>query len=291
MKQKTLLLTLVLLASTFFTLSAQEVLVSENFSSQDWQDEIARLNPGADEFGVLINPNATNIAEYTPGATYTNINAIDLYFDKYLLSGAIEAKEAILPCPLEGHSHTYNNQADIAFRFQNTAAGLIEFPELTSAGLITLHIRNGNSGNPTTIALEKLVDDVWTWVYTFDLQNNSAYDATDRDEIVTYNIDMDGPVKLRLVNNVASAKRFINLYEVEILSKAPNSVRQVMSNPFKIAGRTLIAEQPTKISVYNMIGVVVLEKTIQSQIEIPASIGNGVFMVKSDLGIQKVFLK
>ncbi|MEA4981686.1 MAG: hypothetical protein VB066_03110 [Paludibacter sp.] len=301
MKQKTLLLSLVLCASTLFSLSAQEVLLSENFSSVEWENELKRLNPGADEFGVLINKEATNVLPYvTPeidGTAYTSLNQgynndslPDFYFGKYRLIGAIEVK-AVVTCALGAEFNHNNNEKAVGFRIQNTGAGMIEFPELASAGDFTVHIRNGNSTNATKIAVEKLVDGVWTNVYTFDLQKNSTFEGVTQDEVLTTNLNLEGPVKLRLVNNVSTTKRFINLYGFEIKSRVPNAVGKVVSNPFKVAGRKLTTETPADITIYNTLGAVVFEKNVQDQIEIPATVGNGVFVVKSALGTQKLILK
>lgn len=304
MKQKTLLLSLVLCASTLFSLSAQEVLLSENFSSVEWENELKRLNPGSTDGTVegLINKEATNLAPYTTpiidGAAYTSLNQgynndslPDYYFGKYRLVGAIEAK-AVLPCALGTEFNHDNNGTAVGFRIQNTGAGSIEFPELASVGEITIHVRNGNPSNPTKLGLEKSVDGVWTNIYTFDLQMNSVF-ATNgvQDEVLTTNLDLAGPVKLRLVNNISATKRFINLYGFEVKSRAPQSVTTVKSNPFKVAGRKLTTETPADITIYNTLGAVVFEKNVQDQIEIPATVGNGVFVVKSALGTQKLILK
>lgn len=301
MKQKSLLLSLVLFASSLFSLSAQEVLLSENFSSIEWENELKRLNPGADEFGVLINKEATNVLPYvTPtvdGAAYTSLNQgynndslPDFYFGKYRLIGAIETK-AVLPCALGTEFNHDNNGTAVGFRLQNTASGMIEFPEIASAGDFTIHIRNGNSTNATKVAVEKLVDGVWTNVYTFDLQKNSAFEGVTQDEVLTTNLNLEGPVKLRLINNVATTKRFMNLFGFEIKSRVPNAVGKVVSNPFKVAGRKLTTETPVNIAIYNTLGAVVFEQDVQNEVEVPATVGNGVFVVKSALGTQKLILK
>lgn len=303
MKQKSLLLSLVLCASSLFSLSAQEVLLSENFSTQEWQNELARLNPGSTDgtTATLINKQAKNpLAYVTPtvdGTAYTSLNQgfntdsiPDLYFGKYRLVGAIESK-ALVPCALGTEFNHDNNGTAVGFRIQNQAAGMIEFPEITSAGDLTVHIRNGNSTNTTKIAVEKLVDGTWTNVYTFDLQKNSAFEGVTQDEVLTTNLNLEGPVKLRLVNNVATTKRFINLYGFEIKSRVPNAVDKVVSNPFKIAGRRLTTETPVNIAIYNTLGAMVFEQNVLDQVEIPATVGNGVFVVKSALGTQKLILK
>lgn len=306
MKSKILLFSVVLFISSLFCASAQEILISENFSSAEWETEFKRLNPGSTDGTVagLINKEATNLDAYTTpeidGTAYTSLNQgynndslPDFYFGKYRLIGAIEAK-ALWPCALGAEFNHNNIGTAVGFRIQNTGAGMIEFPELPSVGEITIHIRNGNSTNPTKLGLEKSVDGVWTNIYTFDLQRNSVFEGVTQDEALTVNLDTltaAGPLKLRLVNNVAATKRFMNLYGFKIMSRAPSAVASVKTNPFKIAGRKLTTETPANIAIYNTIGALVLEQRIENAFEIPAFVGNGVFVVKSELGTQKLVLR
>lgn len=306
MKTKILLFSVVLFISSLFCISAQEILISENFSTAEWQAELARLNPGSTDGTVtgLINKEATNLVAYiTPeidGTAYTSLNQgynndslPDFYFGKYRLVGAIEAK-AVWPCALGADFNHDNTGKAVGFRIQNTAAGMIELPELSSVGEITIHIRNGNSTAATKLGLEKSVDGVWTNIYTFNLQKNSLFEGITQDEVLKVNLDTltaAEPLKLRLVNNVSATKRFMNLYGIEVKSKAPSAVASVKTNPFKIAGRKLTTETPANIAIYNTIGSLVLEQRIENTFEIPALVGNGIFVVKSELGTQKLFLK
>lgn len=294
MKTKSLLFLFVFLGTALFTVSAQTVLLSENLSSPEWEAELLRLNPGATD-GEPINPNAPNPNPYatpdpaTTGATsrYLNLNSTDLYFNKYRLVGAIEVLP-VLPCPLgEEWAHDLNGAA-VAFRLQNSVDGLFEFPELPSAGTITVHIRNGNGTNPHAVSLEKFEGDIWLPVHVFDLQPHTALET--RDEVLTYNVDSTDPIKLRLVNNAATPTRFINLYGFEITAHGTTNVPDVDVKPFRVAGRRLIAHEPSRVSVYNILGVLVFENYIVNEIELPTSIGNGVFVVKHEKGAQKIIL-
>lgn len=298
MKSKTLLFTTLLIASSLFSASAQ-TLISENFSSQAWADELARLNPG-----TSLNANALNTVAYTtpPPTTaagagtnaYTNLNAIDRYFDKYLLLGAIECLP-VLPCASGDQiTHNFNNggtETAVAFRILNPG-GYIEFPQIPSAGTITLHIRDGNSTSATTIGLEKydIATSAWVAINTFSLAKYNAYPTT-RDEVVTYNVNSSEPITLRLINNVAATKRFINLYKVDITANPTSDVRSTKVTPFKIIGRKIISEQSTKVILYNIQGALVFEKIIVNEIELPASLGTGLFIAKSEQGVQKITLK
>jgi hypothetical protein len=294
MKTKTLLFLFIFLTAVYYNASAQAVLLKENLSSTAWEAELLRLNPGAVD-GVPINPNAPNPDPYatpdpaTTGATsrYLNLNSTDLYFDKYRLFGAIEVLP-VLPSPL-GEEWVYdNNGAAVAFRLQNTVDGQIEFPELPSAGTIAVHIRNGNAANPHAVGLEKFEGGIWLPIHVFDLQPNSALEY--RCEVLTFEINSSDPIKLRLINNAATPTRFINLYGFEITSHGTTNVPDVDVNSFRVAGRRLIADQPSRVSVYNILGVLVFESHVINDIELPASIGHGVFVVKHDKGAQKIIL-
>lgn len=202
------------------------------------------------------------------------------------MAGAIEALD-VLPCAsVEDIEHNHDNVA-VAFRFQNSAEGILELPEIPNAGILTIHVRNGNSINVTTLDLEKFENNVWTRIHTFDLIPSGAL-RTSIDEVLNYNINSATSVKLRLRN---SGIRYINLYRVSVGSYGVvNSIETTDYKPFTIIGRKLIAESPVKISVYNVLGVMVFEKQVENEIELPAKMGKGIFIINSNQGTQKVFL-
>lgn len=294
MKTKILLFSIAFMATSFFAASAQELLISEEFSTQAWADELLRLNPG-----TSVNPNALNPVAYTTppttggAAPYTKLNAIDRYFGKYLLLGDIECLP-VLPCALGApYAHNYNNagvETAVAFRILNPG-GYIEFPELPSAGTMTLHIRDGNPSSNTTVGLEKFntVTSVWEAIAPITLRKYNAYPTT-RDEVVNYNVNSQLPITLRLINNVATTTRFIDLYRVDITSGVATDVNTLKVTPLKLTGRKLISEKPTNITIYNTVGAKVFEKSSLGEIELPASLGKGIFLVKSNSGTQKIFL-
>jgi hypothetical protein len=263
-----------------FTVCAQELWISEEFSSARWEEELARLNPG------YTTPTETT----GTGSRFTDLNSTDLYFGKYQLMGAIECLP-VLPCPLgPGYTHEYKSVA-VAFRLQNNAEGRIEFPEIPNAGRIILHIRNGNGTNPHQVGLEKFQNGSWVNIHTFDLvPNNTLADAGVRDEVLFYDLNSSEPIKLRLINNVATPIRFMNLYRVDIEAKEATSVPAISIISFNVIGRRLIADRPTYISLYNMLGALVYETNIVNEIEIPASVGHGLFIVRSEYGSQKIMI-
>lgn len=71
----------------------------------------------------------------------------------------------------------------------------------------------------------------------------------------------------------------------------PNSINPPVSNPVKVTGRKITSEQQTSIYIYNLLGVLLLQKHNVTNFEIPLSIGKGIYLVKSPYGSQKLLLK
>ena len=251
-------------------------ILSEDFSSNAWETEITRLNP------AYITPPATG------NNSFTSLNNTDLYFGKYLLTGTIESLE-ILPCASSSPAITHeNNNVAVALRLKNDITGMIEFPEIQNAGLITIHARNGNPDNLTTMVLEKYENGTWTILNSFTLTPNGAFQNV-RDEIFSYSINSNAPIKLRIRN---SGNRYINLYRISIGGYNETSkVTTAVINPLRQTKRTLISEEPLDIRIYSLLGRLVYEKKNNTIFEIPESVGKGIFLVRSSAGNrQKIFL-
>lgn len=206
--KKNFLFSLLLLATCLFSASAQ-TLISEDFSSTAWGTELLRLNPT-----YVKPPNNTSFFELT---------TTQLYFGNYALNGAIvtfngtTAPNTTNVCALfasQGIVHNNGGKA-VAFRFRNTGiTSFMEFPQITSAGNITLHVRNGNATTASTLTLQKYVSGAWTTITTLTVKRADAYYATKIDEIITYNIDINAPVKLRIYGG----DKFIHLFRVDIVA-------------------------------------------------------------------------
>jgi len=63
------------------------------------------------------------------------------------------------------------------------------------------------------------------------------------------------------------------------------------ASSFSMEGRKLITGKATDIYVYNLTGTLLLKAYVENEIDLPASMGNGIFIVRSMLGNQKIFLK
>ena len=245
--------------------------ISEDFSSAEWAKEILRYNP------TYIEP--------TTQSAFTGLNNVNLYFDKYALEGAIVGAPNTPICAVPGNIHHEGNIA-VAFRFRNTGESYMEFPELASAGTITLHVRNGNSTDTTSLTLQKYVNNGWTKINTFILRKTNDFSSTSMDEILKYDVNSAVPIRLRL----SRGAKFINLYRVDVQAYGETGVKTSLSTPLKVIGRKIYCDEPTKLSVYNVLGVSMFEKFIENEIELPVTIDKGIFLVKTNEGVQKIFI-
>ena len=299
MKTKILLFAFVLFASTLLATSPT-LLVSEDFSSDAWQAEFLKQNPG--------DPNAVPpVPAFALSATNFALNSVNLYFEKYYFNGAVLTDgftggvPSIRTCadsianPVNGIVHKESvTGLPVAFRFRNgnalTNTGTyMEFPVLPNAGLITLHARSGNSTAGTTLQLQQFdaVTSAWTTIHTFDLRPYGEVIINSIDEIVTYNISSTSPIKLRIIGGA----KFTYLYRVDVAAYEASGLKSVKESSFKLVGRKLITSKEVNISLYNSVGTLVFEKNAQNEVELPASLGKGIFFVKSNQGSQKIFLE
>lgn len=386
MKTRTLLVMAVLAASTV-CMNAQRLLISEEFSSPEWQAELLRLNPGDDEFGVLINPNAPNVNPYaarTPSVgptgnyAYVNMNLTDLYFGKYKLAGDMEIINGLVhpisdTCALDGGNHNVMiTEGDstgvykpIGFRpFKGT--GYIEFPEISSAGQLTVHAICGNITTASTMRIEKWENDSWVVVANKNIARRNNMNGK-VDVISTHDINSRVPIKLRIglldgtkpyfaifefaveehfsaglkhsidsatvikndnADNIgtavgqypqASYDDFVAAIadattvfdntettqtEVEDAELALNTAitdfeasmidvgtgfNPVNTTTFKQYGRKLVTSEATRISIFNTDGTLLYQQDNVKIMDVPASIRQGIYLVKSKSGVQKMY--
>lgn len=297
MKTKTLLFSFVLIANTLFA-TTPTLLVSEDFSSDAWQAEFLLQNPG----DANVDP---VVPAYTLSASNFGLSS-NQYFGKYYFNGAVMTDgmaggvPSVRTCadsianPVNGIVHKESvTGLPVAFRFRSGSATTnfgtyMEFPELTSAGLITLHARSGNSTLSTTLQLQQYDagTSAWTTIHTFELRPYGEVIISSIDEIVTYDISSASAIKLRIIGG----QRFAYLYRVDVAAYGASGLNSVKVSSFKLAGRTLTTYQPVVLCLYNSIGAKVFEKSVHYDVVLPASLGKGVFFVKSELGSQKIFL-
>lgn len=288
MKTKTLLFTIFFIISAF-SVQSTELLVSEDFASDAWQAELLAQDPAY-------------LLPATTGANYA-VNSTVLYHGKYYLNGAImiDGVTTVRTCadsithPENGIEHKESTTGyAVAFRFRGAKADpnvgtYMEFPELPNAGLMTLHVRCANPTAGTKLVLQQYDASTseWTSIYTFELRAYNEFFEKSLDEIVSYDINSTSAIKLRVVGG----SKFTYLYRVDIAEYVPTAVKSTIATPLKIANRKITANEPIKISLYNLAGMLVFESKENREIEIPTSVGNGLFMIKSNQGAQKIMLK
>lgn len=221
-------------------------ILSENISSLKWEKELKRLNPS-----------------YTTPATgssnaYVNLNDVAYYFDKYKLSGGIEASAVLSCASTENIQHNHNNHA-VAFRFTNNTSGVFELPEVPRAGVLTLHVKNDNGEKTTKLAVEKLEEGTWKAITSLELLPGNAL-RTSCDEIITYPVNIDKPVKLRLRN---TGTYFINLYQISLGGELENisALQALPTGNISIHGHTIsLADAPNQhLRIFNIAGVKIKE--------------------------------
>jgi hypothetical protein len=386
MKTRTLLVMAVLAASAL-CVNAQKLLISEEFSSTEWQDELLRLNPGGDELSQPINPNAPNLNPYaarTPSVgetgnyAYTNMNLTDLYFGKYKIAGDMEIINGELhpmsdTCALDGGNHNVMiTEGDSTGVYMPIGLrpfkgnGYIELPEISSAGLLTVHLLSGNIKKASTLYIEKWENETWTVKTTKNIKKRNNIDGK-VDQIQTEDINSRVPIKLRLANSDGTVPFFV-IFEFSVEEHASIDLKQSIdsavairsanagnigtgagqypqavydslgvvidsinsvyndltkgrdalitattdmneaityfydniniingfnpasSTAIKQYGRVLEANKPVNIAIYNTVGTLVYQQDQVQVMEIPATVGKGIFIVKSGFGVQKIYL-
>jgi hypothetical protein len=245
--------------------------ISEDFSSPEWDAEFKRLNP---PYTTLL-----------PGTQYTDVNNIELYFDKYAFEGGFVSESNNPNCADPNITHANGNGA-IALRLRNSGNSYLELPEMHSAGTITLHVRNGNKDLEATLPLLKYENGNWVNIHNFSLRKRSSYGAVSVDEVVQHDINSETPIKLQLFRG----DKFISIFRIDVTSFGETAVHTPALMPFRLYDRTLLIDSPTRITLYNLMGVQVFNTYVENKTTIPPSIGNGIFLLHSADGVHKILL-
>lgn len=230
MNLKSLFLGIMLMACSVSSYSV-ELLVSEDFSSAAWASEFLRVTPS------YVKP-ATNAIAF-------RITSPSLYFGKYLLNGYVVTLDGVAPypntCVLDGIVHS-DGQVAVGFRLtKNDGASYLEFPQLTSAGTITIHYRNCNpTGAANTLILQKNVSGTISNLNTWTILPGNDYTGTKIDQVNTeFNVNSKKPIKLRLK---AGTGGHIVIFRVDIEShyKGPLQAAITSANALKTANESNI---------------------------------------------------
>lgn len=78
---------------------------------------------------------------------------------------------------------------------------------------------------------------------------------------------------------------------VDFIKDDASGTSNPRENIFALEGRTLITGRPTEISVYNLTGMKLYSCHMDNETTLPSNLGNGLFIVTSTLGNQKILLK
>lgn len=96
-------------------------------------------------------------------------------------------------------------------------------------------------------------------------------------------------IRHKVVNERYASDHRPIVAEIGVISETLG-VNTIKTNVLKLIGRKLMTENPTRISVYNLLGILILEMNIEKEIDFPKSLGNGIFIVKCNRGTQKLLL-
>lgn len=268
--KKRLLSALLLVGLSFLTASAQDYWLNEDFSSQEWQDAVRGWIGEAG--GELIFPEATpssvDIADGTVINGFTFNGA-------YIRPGAAELLQA---CPL-GDTHQYG------FRLRKSGDSYIQLPQVADAKKISIHIRNGNANNESSILLEEYDETSSTWnlLETISVQPASAY--TVQDEVVEVDLNKETPVTLRLSRG---GNFFIAIYKIAVEKSAGGSFVHSMAadaTDFYVDNRTLFVTGDNTATAhllfFDVCGKIIYESILNgNKMELPASVQSGTYIAK-----------
>jgi hypothetical protein len=151
---------------------------------------------------------------------------------------------------------------------------------------ITLHVRNGNATLASTLTLQRYDLEDWTTIRTLPIQPSDNFSAVSMDEIITYPVNINETVKLR----IHGGDRFIQLYRIDAEAFSASGIENNNASVLQIKNRKLIVPEPMHISVYNSLGMTVFSRFIEKDTEIPASVKEGAYVVKYPGGTQKVIV-
>lgn len=211
MKTKKRLLFIVIFAISLLGVSAQKLLVSENFSTSAWETEFISLNP------AYVTPAVNTALPSSPGFLSGFYKGYELF------SGTIECADGLLPC-IDGTTVHKNNVSAVAWRLKNKSSGksYLTLPTVTSSGTFTLHVKTGGtSATNNHIELQR-VDTIGgvaviTVLNDWSLASSTATKfSTQVDELKTFWVDSRGPIMLRIGQAAAGTGVFVKIFGFEV---------------------------------------------------------------------------
>lgn len=276
--KKRLLSALLLVGLSFLTVSAQDYWLDEDFSSQEWQDAVRGW---IDETGGEL---------VFPEATPSNVDIADgTVINGFTLNGAYirpGAAELLQTCPT-GDTHQYG------FRLRRGGDSYVQLPQVANAKKISIHVRNGNANNESSILLEEYDEASFAWnlVETLSVQPSSAY--TDQDEVIEVELNKEAPVTLRLSRG---GSFFIAIYKITVEKiTGGTSIHSTSTDAadLYVDNRTLYVTGDdtgaARLSFFDVCGKIIYESILdRNKMDLPASVHPGTYIAK--LESQKVSL-
>lgn len=92
-----------------------------------------------------------------------------------------------------------------------------------------------------------------------------------------------------LLSNITKMNDAITYFNDNV-NDVGTGINPMSPSSFKQYGRKLVINKPATISVYNTVGTLVYQQELVMVMEIPSSVGKGVFLVKSGSGVRKIYL-
>jgi len=144
------------------------------------------------------------------------VSGIDnLLVDGYVFKGAFgkfNPGNGVYAQPIDNEDHC--KQYIWASRIANTATSYIAFPEVSSAGLLTIHCKSGNANESAVFYVEKLVDGKWE---RFRTMVAPPHGNVDYDVVLRQNINHSTPVTLRIFG----ASKNLHVYTMSLQAYDP----------------------------------------------------------------------
>ena len=121
--------------------------------------------------------------------------------------GKFETSASVMAQPFRNSNR--NSYRRWAFRLNNTNDSYIEFPNVASAGKMTVWCKNGNASNEGSFVIQKLNGTTWQTIKT--VYTPPHYEQNYEFQVETY-LNIDSSTKLRIMGGT----RNIHIYQVRI---------------------------------------------------------------------------
>ncbi len=272
------LLSILLLCCISSRLAAQEIWVDEDFSSDEWTREFedaGMTNPGT---GV-VEISAAYVNHLFKKGEYGGIPGEQGYrIAKAYWSGAF------IENPTKGID---GREITHAVRMTNAAEdSYIELPALKNAGKIFIYVRNSNSNTATRFDLQKQAPSGSGWEDITSFSAVGANQLTESlDELHSYELNTDQPVKLRIYRN--KLDRNINIFRIKIEKYGvDNAIQSATLDATDVwcDGKTIHLASLLKDSqlyLYDLSGRKILQSPVDSNLfTLPDALNKGIYILQ-----------